>query len=168
MDGQSNVANKGGFSDIASSDGGPKMPYDSRSSGSGQDDPVRGGGIKEQEKGKALEELMSGETTAIRDDEHGDKSVYEDLTGEVMESWNRAASPKPSTGSPVESSNSENAAEMESSVECSRGKIEGKESDSNEEELLKILKKWYKQGYGQKEDLARAMRLTGHRKSAHE
>lgn len=46
-----------------------------------------------------------------------------------------------------------------------QSKGEKKGSESHEEELLEILKKWYYQGFGEKGDLIRAMRLTGHRKS---
>lgn len=38
--------------------------------------------------------------------------------------------------------------------------------DDREEELLRIMKKWYYQGYSEKADLVQALRLTGHRLSA--
>ena len=39
---------------------------------------------------------------------------------------------------------------------------EGDTTVSHEEELLEILRKWYVLGYGEKQDLVRALRLTGH------
>lgn len=49
-----------------------------------------------------------------------------------------------------------------------KGRMGGETSTGREEELLQILTKWYNRGHGEKQDLVRALRLTGHPKSATE
>jgi len=160
VDGQSHLADKGGFSDISSSDGEQKVLCDSGRSSSMDED------VGNRRRGSSDEE-DDRKRAPVREPRYGERPVDDrpgrgDFEKSINENLLHGGSQKDS--SPMIEEDSFGELEDKEEKGCEG---EGKRPSSHEEELLDILKKWYKQGYGEKGDLVKALMLTGHQKSAH-
>ncbi len=149
VDSQSHQAEKGEFSDAAMSDESYKMHCDfSRSS--------------------SLEQLESCDTddvTCVSTQEFTNTKEMEQRGKLRTGSELLMASTSPSSSSKKDS---DTLIDKRTTVDSGEESVVERQSVSREEELLDILKKWYGKGYGDKEDLIRALEITGHRKSAYE
>ena len=157
VDGQSHQADIGGLSDVSSSNSDQKILYNSGRSFSMDEDMVQRMRVSSDE-GNDSEGASSMESTSeekpVNEPENRD---FEVGSKENLSHGNGQKDSSPSL---------EGDYVLEDTEE-EEGKMTTERPSSHEEELLEILKKWYKQGFGEKDDLVRAMMLTGHRKSAH-